>query len=89
MTGASTTRIPPALASIQAARSMTRVAAVTGGSLRRVSSATWSAARAAQWYSSPTVCSAIARGTLGGAGLSRRPTWAARSQSMRPAIGRP
>ena len=39
-------RMPPALVSIHAARSMTRVTAVTGGSCRWVSSATWSAAAA-------------------------------------------
>ena len=64
--GVSSVRMPPAFASIQAARSMTRVAAVTGGSSSWVSSATWSAARAAAWYSSETVSSACARLTDGG-----------------------
>ena len=42
--GVMTVRMPPAFASIQAGRSMTRVTAVTGGSSSWVSSATWPAA---------------------------------------------
>ena len=84
--GVITLRMPPALASIHAGRSTTRVAAVTGGSCRWVSSATWSAASAVARYSSPTTSSASRRDTAGDAGLNRLAARAATSQSISEAM---